>query len=54
MTAKTAGLGLIHKLLMFFVVINIIGDIGNVAFWWAALIRVRHRLTLALSGLMQA
>jgi hypothetical protein len=36
MTSKAAGLGIIHKILMFFVIINIIGDIGNVAFWWAS------------------
>jgi hypothetical protein len=36
MTSKTANLGTIHKILMVFVVINIVGDIGNVAFWWAS------------------
>ena len=36
MTTNTAGLGLIFKILMVFVVVNIIGDIGNVAFWWAS------------------
>lgn len=35
MTTEAAGLGLIHKILMFFIIINIIGDIGNVALWWA-------------------
>ncbi|MGZ4850764.1 MAG: hypothetical protein ACXV2C_05230 [Candidatus Bathyarchaeia archaeon] len=35
MTAKPVSLGIIHKILILFVVINIIGDIGNVAFWWA-------------------
>ena len=35
MATKQPGLGLIHKLLMVFVIINIIGDIGNVTFWWA-------------------
>lgn len=35
MTAKTNNLGIIHKILLLFVVLNIIGDIGNVAFWWA-------------------
>ena len=35
MTIKLASLGKIHKILMLFVLINIIGDIGNVAFWWA-------------------
>jgi hypothetical protein len=36
MATKPANLGLIHKVLMLFVIINIIGDIGNVAFWWAS------------------
>ena len=35
MTAKTVKLGKLHTVLILFVVINIIGDIGNVAFWWA-------------------
>lgn len=35
-TSKTAALGITHKILMLFVIINIIGDIGNVAFWWAS------------------
>ena len=35
MTIKPASLGLIHKIFMLFVLINIIGDIGNVVFWWA-------------------
>jgi len=35
MTAKTGKLGKLHTVLILFVVINIIGDIGNVAFWWA-------------------
>lgn len=35
MTIKPARLGIIHKIFMLFVLINIIGDIGNVAFWWA-------------------
>jgi hypothetical protein len=26
--------GIIHKILIIFVALNIIGDIGNVAFWW--------------------
>ncbi len=34
MTTKPS-LGLIHKILIIFVALNIIGDIGNVAFWWA-------------------
>jgi len=36
MTTKPASLGTIHKILILFVAINIIGDIGNVAFWWAS------------------
>ena len=28
-------MGKLHTVLILFVVINIIGDIGNVAFWWA-------------------
>jgi hypothetical protein len=36
MASKAVNLGLIHKILMLFVAINIIGDIGNVAFWWAS------------------
>ena len=35
MTIKPVGLGIVLKILMVFVVVNIIGDIGNVAFWWA-------------------
>jgi hypothetical protein len=35
MTIKPARLGIIHKILMLFVLINAIGDIGNVVFWWA-------------------
>jgi hypothetical protein len=35
MTTKTTNLGIIHKVLILFVILNIIGDIGNVAFWWA-------------------
>jgi hypothetical protein len=35
MTIKPASLGIIHKIFMLFVLINIIGDIGNVVFWWA-------------------
>jgi len=36
MTTKPTSLGAIHKILIFFVIINIVGDIGNVAFWWAS------------------
>ena len=35
MTIKPASLGIIHKILVVFVAFNIVGDIGNVAFWWA-------------------
>lgn len=35
MTVKPARLGIIHKIFMLFILINIIGEIGNVAFWWA-------------------
>ena len=34
MTTKPASLGLIQRVLILFVIINIIGDIGNVIFWW--------------------
>ena len=34
MTIKPASLGMVHKVLIAFVAINIIGDIGNVTFWW--------------------
>jgi hypothetical protein len=33
MTTKP-NLGIIHKILIIFVALNIIGDIGNIAFWW--------------------
>jgi len=33
MTTKP-NLGIIHKILIIFVALNINGDIGNVAFWW--------------------
>jgi len=32
---KPANLGLIHKLLILFVAVNIIGEVGNVIAWWA-------------------
>jgi hypothetical protein len=35
MTIKPARLSIIRKIFMLFVLVNIIGDIGNVAFWWA-------------------
>ena len=35
MTTKLGSIGTIHKILLLFVAINIIGDFGNVAFWWA-------------------
>ncbi len=31
---KPTGLGWIHRILILFVAINIIGDLGNVIFWW--------------------
>jgi hypothetical protein len=34
MTIKPVRLGIIHKIFMLFILINIIGDIGNIAFWW--------------------
>ena len=33
-TAKPANLWIIHKILMLFVIINIIGDVGNVIACW--------------------
>jgi len=33
MTAKPTGLGITHKILMFLILINIIGDLGNVGLW---------------------
>jgi hypothetical protein len=35
MTVKPTRLGIIHKIFMLFILINIIGEIGNIAFWWA-------------------
>lgn len=35
MTSKPANLGLVHKVLVLLVIINIVGDIGNVIAWWA-------------------
>jgi hypothetical protein len=32
---KAAKLGKLHTVLILLVTVNIIGDIGNVAFWWA-------------------
>jgi hypothetical protein len=34
MTTKPASLGIIHKILIVFIILNIFGDIGNVVFWW--------------------
>jgi hypothetical protein len=34
MNAKPAGLGWIHRILILFVIINIIGDFANIAIWW--------------------
>jgi len=36
MTTKPASLGIIHKILIVFIAINIVGDIGNIVFWWAS------------------
>lgn len=33
-TSKQAGFGWTFRLLMLFVAVNIIGDVGNVIFWW--------------------
>jgi hypothetical protein len=35
MTTQTTNLGIIHKILILLVIINIISDIGNVIAWWA-------------------
>ena len=35
MSTKAVNLGVIHKVLILFVIINIIGDIGNIIAWWA-------------------
>jgi uncharacterized membrane protein (DUF2068 family) len=35
MNTKAPSKNWFSRLLVFFVVINIIGDVGNVAFWWA-------------------
>lgn len=35
MTNKPTGLGIVFKILVIFVLVNIIGDIGNLALWWA-------------------
>ncbi len=37
MTTKSASKISIHKILVLFIIINIIGDLGNVAFWWASI-----------------
>jgi hypothetical protein len=36
MTTKSTSKGIVHKILLLFIAINIIGDIGNIAFWWAS------------------
>jgi hypothetical protein len=33
MNAKPASLGWIHRILILFVIINIIGDFANIAIW---------------------
>ena len=35
MSTKPVSKNRIHQILMLFIAINIIGDVGNVAFWWA-------------------
>ena len=35
MKTKLSSIGITHKILMLFVLVNVIGDIGNIAFWWA-------------------
>jgi hypothetical protein len=35
MATKPASLGIIHKIFIVFIIINIVGDLGNVALWWA-------------------
>jgi hypothetical protein len=35
-TVKPANPGWIHRILMIFVAINIIGEVGNVIGWWAS------------------
>ena len=34
MNLKAASLGIVGKILMLFIVINIVGDVGNVLVWW--------------------
>jgi hypothetical protein len=34
MNAKPASLGWIHRILILFVIINIIGDFANIGIWW--------------------
>jgi hypothetical protein len=36
MKVKPPSLGIIHKIFMLIILINIIGEIGNVVFWWAS------------------
>jgi hypothetical protein len=48
-TNKPASLRLIHKILLLFVATNVIGDIGNVMFWWA-INSSRLSLTLSIIG----
>ena len=36
MTAKSQNKNWIHRILILFIAINIIGEVGNVIGWWAA------------------
>jgi hypothetical protein len=36
MTTKASGLGIFHKILILSVIMNVIGDVGNLAFWWTS------------------
>lgn len=35
MESKTVNIGIIGKILMLFIVLNIVGEAGNVIYWWA-------------------
>ncbi len=35
-TTKVASVGWINRILMLFVTLNIVGDVGNVIFWWVS------------------
>lgn len=36
MEPKAKGLGLVHKILILLVALNVIGDIGNILLWWSS------------------